>query len=254
MLKPVTLSSQNRTIQTNIKHYLEKSDCQKENSLDDVMGVSNLKEHAGLHRLWFTTVRSHSCFSCIILPPKPLFFPSPNSTVSHITLFPSQSPVSNMEVAAQATKQPRRVWDLSCQGKADTGTGPVVAGVCVHNPWVAKADLTKKWDSKEGNKRFSAQRLAERVGLGKGVYLVSRDGCSAWHDAGELTQLLSALDPMQLLPGCGFAVVWETFQEQNGMRKSTQRSFKKLVSSSLPLCENSFHPVGLKKFAHIWEK
>lgn len=51
MVKPVTLSSQNRAIQSNIKHYLEKSYCQKENNLDDVMGVSNPKEHAGLHRL-----------------------------------------------------------------------------------------------------------------------------------------------------------------------------------------------------------
>lgn len=70
MVEPVTLSSQNRTIQSNKKYYLEKSDCQKENNLDDVMGVSNSKEHAGLHRLWFTTVRSHSCFSCFSLPPE----------------------------------------------------------------------------------------------------------------------------------------------------------------------------------------
>lgn len=52
MVESVTLSSQNRTIQSNKKkHFLEKSDCQKENNLKDVMGVSNSKEHAGLHRL-----------------------------------------------------------------------------------------------------------------------------------------------------------------------------------------------------------
>lgn len=51
MVKLVTLSSQNMTIQSNIEHYLEKSHCQKENNLDDVIGVSNSKEHAGQHRL-----------------------------------------------------------------------------------------------------------------------------------------------------------------------------------------------------------
>lgn len=52
MVESVTLSSQNRTIQSNKKkQFLEKSDCQKENNLKDVMGVSNSKEHAGLHRL-----------------------------------------------------------------------------------------------------------------------------------------------------------------------------------------------------------
>lgn len=61
MAKPLTLSSQNRTIQSNIEHYLYKNHCQKDNNLDDVMGVSNSKEHAGQHRLPFTTVRSHSC-------------------------------------------------------------------------------------------------------------------------------------------------------------------------------------------------
>lgn len=67
------------------------------------------------------------------------------------------------------------------------------------NPGVAKADLTKKRDSKQGNKRFSAQTPAEGVGLGKGVCLVSTDDCSAQQDPGEPTQLLSAPDPMQLL-------------------------------------------------------
>lgn len=50
MVKPVTLSSQNRTIQSNIEQYLEKSHGQKENNLDDVIGVSNSTEHAGQHR------------------------------------------------------------------------------------------------------------------------------------------------------------------------------------------------------------
>lgn len=90
---------------------------------------------------------------------------------------------------------------------------------------MAKADLTKNLDSKQGNKMFSAQRSAERVGLGKEVYLVSRDGCSAQQDPGELTQLLTAPDPMQLLSGCDFATVWETFQKQNGIQNPLRHRF-----------------------------
>lgn len=93
------------------------------------------------------------------------------------------------------------------------------------NPRVAKIDLTKKQDSKQGNKRFSAWTAAEGVRLGKGVSLVSRDGCSAQQDPGEPTQLLSAPNPMQLLPGCDFATVWETFQKQNGIQKPFRHQF-----------------------------
>lgn len=78
MVMPVTLSSRNKTIQSNIEHYVEKSHCQKENNLDDVMGVSNSKEHAGQHRLWFTTIRSHSCLLLLPFAPKTSFLSDSN--------------------------------------------------------------------------------------------------------------------------------------------------------------------------------
>ena len=78
MAKPVTLSFQNRTIQSNTEHYLEKSHYQKGNHLDDVTGVSNSKEHAGQHRLWFTTIRSHSCLLLLPLAPKTSFLSDSN--------------------------------------------------------------------------------------------------------------------------------------------------------------------------------
>lgn len=98
-------------------------------------------------------------------------------------------------------------------------------GVCMCPPGVAKADLTKKWDNKQGNKRFPAETSAERVELGKGVYLICRDGCSAQQDPGDPTQLLSVPDPMRLLPGYDFVTVWETFQKQNGIQNPFRHQF-----------------------------
>lgn len=194
MVKPVTLSSQNRTIQSNIRHYLKKSHCQKKNNLHDVMGVSDSKEHASLHGLWFTNHTAVSSY--FLLPPNSSFFQTPTSKASHITLYPSQSTVPNMEAAAQATKQSEGLGPF--MPGQDGHPDRVVVCVCICSPQappVVKDDLTKTWGSKQGSKSiFSAGEhrqltdLRGQYGLEKGLYTLSRDGYLPQQYTGELTQ------------------------------------------------------------------
>lgn len=111
----VTLSSQNRTIQSKTEHYLEKSHCQKENNLDDVTEVFPSEEHAAQHSFWFTTVRPVVSSYCL-LPSKPPFFPTPTSRSSTQLRVPVRTQFLTGKLWHRSPGS-QRVLDPSCQGK-----------------------------------------------------------------------------------------------------------------------------------------
>lgn len=156
MVEPMTLSSQNRTLQSNKKHYLEKSDCQKENRLDDVMGVSNSKEHAGLQRLYIHTA----------------VFPASRYPLNLFSFSLQTNLVSQSKHCFQ--------YGSCCTGHKTAGgsgtchaTGKLALGlaqwwgVCMCNPRVTKDDLNKSETASKEIRGFQLTHLQREYGLEK---------------------------------------------------------------------------------------